>query len=126
MAWNEYAKLEKSIETLHKTIQNQIRATNRQSKIMIWLNCFLVAFTVILVTIGVIQIKIVTNTMDTNSNVNQTQTDYNQPPSAMDTQSLPPAIKGGDVKTPDMPTNNGGYDKTNKKPENNSDSIFTE
>jgi len=48
MGWDEHAKLEKSMNELHETIQNQTKATNKYSSFMIFLTIVLVVLTILL------------------------------------------------------------------------------
>jgi len=87
-----------TLNLLHETIQTQIKATNRQSRVMFWLTICLVIFTVALVAIGFIQIKIDAKNVDSNSKINQTQADYKQPPFTKGTQVLPPTVKSRNIE----------------------------
>jgi flagellar basal body-associated protein FliL len=53
MAWDEHAKVEKSINDLHETTQKQTSATNKQSNIMIFLTVLLVLLTIALLSFTV-------------------------------------------------------------------------
>jgi len=97
MAWNEHAKLEKAIDTLHETIQNQIEVTNKQSNTMIILTRSLLYFTIALFVVGIFQIAIfIQNLYTTPCNI-QTNTQYKQMSEekkhAKGSQPLPKIVK---------------------------------
>ena len=78
MGWDEHAKLEKSIDTLHETIQKQIKATNKQSNIMVGLTIAILIFTILLFIISVFQIPKLINYEDTKTHFEQTQRNNNK------------------------------------------------
>lgn len=99
---NLIKNLHGTLELLHETIQTQIKATDKQSRIMVKLTRYLLGFTIALFVVALFQIVIFIQNRDTNTHTVQKQNYYQQIPAENEpipvVPTLPQIIKGGNER----------------------------
>ena len=96
---NLIKNVDETLKLLHETIQKQTIATDKQSKVIVRLTRFLLAFTIALFIVGLFQVAIFMQDRDTTTHNPQAQTHREQIPTdgklSQSGKALPPVPEGG-------------------------------